>query len=153
MLLDIIESLTGTEKDCQRCTVTGWGATNMKNNLGSPIFHWVRRLGGPDTATGFLGRSWILHPCRYSKPSWSRPRATCCRWPSQWQVGQDDFQRSLLTQVTPCLWGTVLADLLKSLSLGPESECCRAQVRWGSSQNRAQVPGEVLWGPHYVLWH
>ena len=54
--------------------------------------------GWRGTGTGFPGRLWSLLLWRYSRPTWTRSYATCCRWPCFGRgVGLDDPQRSLPT--------------------------------------------------------
>jgi len=50
------------------------------------------------TGPGCPGRLWSLLLWRYSRPTWTRSCAACCRWPCfSRRVGLDDPQRSLPT--------------------------------------------------------
>ena len=85
----------------QWCPVTGQGAMGTKRSIGSSI--WTRGRtsslwGWRSTGTGCPGRQWSLLLWRYSRPSWTRSCAACCRWPClSRRVGLDDPQRSLPT--------------------------------------------------------
>ena len=62
-----------------------WGRTSL-------VWRWW------STGTGCPGRLWILLLWRYSRPTWMRSFAACCRWPcfGKWIV-LGDPQRSLPT--------------------------------------------------------
>ena len=73
---------------------TNWGT-------GSSIWTWGRTSslwGWRSTGTGCPGRLWSLLLWRYSRPTWTRSCAACCRWPCFGRGGgPDDPQRSLPT--------------------------------------------------------
>jgi len=85
----------------QWCPATGQGAMGTNWSTGSSIWTWGRTSSlwrWRSTGTGCPGRLWNLLLWRYSRPSWTRSCAACCRWP--WfgrGVGLDDPQRSLPT--------------------------------------------------------
>ena len=85
----------------QWCPVTRQGAKGTNRGTGSSIWTWGRissLWGWQSTGTGCPGRSWNLLLWRYSRPTWTRSCAACCRWPcSSRRVGLDDPQRSLPT--------------------------------------------------------
>ena len=70
-------------------------------SIGSSVWTWGRTSslwGWQSTGTGCLGRLWSLLLWRYSRPTWTRFCAACCRWPCFGRrVGLDDPQRSLPT--------------------------------------------------------
>ena len=84
----------------QRCPATGQGAMGTNSSRGSSIWTWGRTSlwGWWSTETGCPEWLWILCLWRYSRPSWTRSCAACCRWPCFGRrVGLDDPQRSLPT--------------------------------------------------------
>ena len=79
------------------CTVT----TGTNWSIGSSVWTWGRTSslwGWRSSGTGCPGRLWGLLLWRYSRPSWTRSCAACCRWPCFGRrVGLGDPQRSLPT--------------------------------------------------------
>ena len=72
------------------CWVQTWGRTYSLSGWRSP-------------GTGCPGRLWSLLLWTYSKPTWTRSYAACCRWPCFGSgVGLDDPQSSLRT--TTIVW-------------------------------------------------
>ena len=80
---------------------TGQGAMGTNWSMGSSVWTWGRTSslwGWQSTGTGCPGRWWSLLLWRYSRPTWTRSCAACCRWPCFGRgVGLDDPQRSLAT--------------------------------------------------------
>ena len=107
----------------QWCPVTGQGAMGTNWGTGSSSWTWGRTsslLGWRSTGTGCPGRWWILPLWRYSRPTWTRSCAACCRWPCfDKGVGLDDPQRSLPTPTI--LWFCVYRDAV-SLVRPPDPE-------------------------------
>jgi len=85
----------------QWCPATGQGAIGTNWSTGSSIWRGGRTSslwGWRSPGTGCPGRLWSLLLWRYSRPTWTRSCAACCRWPSFVRgVGLDDPQRSLPT--------------------------------------------------------
>ena len=78
----------------------GQGAMGTNWSRGSSVWTWGRTSlwGWWSTGTGCPGRLWSLPLWKYSKPSWMRSCAACCRWPCFGRGGGlDDPQRSLPT--------------------------------------------------------
>ena len=75
----------------------GWGGSRWGWDLilhCSPQTLW----GWRSTGTGCPVRLWSLLLWRYSRPTWTRSCAACCRWPGFGRrIGLDDPQRSLPT--------------------------------------------------------
>ena len=90
----------------QWCPVTGQGAMGTKWGTGSSVWTWGRTSslwGWRSTGTGCPGRLCSLLLWRYSRPTWTRSCASCCRWPCfSRRVGLDDPQRSL--PIPTILW-------------------------------------------------
>ena len=85
----------------QWCPATGQGTTGTNWSIGSSIWTQGRTSslwGWRSTGTGCPGRLWSLLLWRYSRPTWMRSCAACCRRPCFSRgLGLDDPQRSLPT--------------------------------------------------------
>jgi len=67
----------------QWCPATGQGATGTNWSIGSSSWTWRTSSlwGWRSTGTGCPQGLWSLLLWRYSKPTWTRSCAACCRWP------------------------------------------------------------------------
>ena len=83
------------------CPATGQGAMGTNWSRGSSVWTWGRTSslwGWWNPGTGCPGRLWSVLLWRYSRPTWTRSCAACCRWPCFGRrVGLGDPQRSLPT--------------------------------------------------------
>ena len=98
----------------QWCPVTGQGAMGTNWSTASSSWTWGKTSslwGWRRPGTGCPGRLRSLLLWRYSRPTWTRSSAACCRWPCFGRrVGLDDPQRSLPTPAI--LW---FCDSVKSV--------------------------------------
>ena len=106
-------------------------ATIFLNNMGTGANVWAKnqplwrnksmvsgKKGGLKTVsfltehwTGCPGRLWSLILWRYSRPTWTRSYAACCRWPCFGRgVELDDPQRSLPTPTILWFCDSVICD-------------------------------------------
>ena len=85
----------------QWCPETGQGVMGTNWSSGSSSWTGGRTSslwGWWSTGTGCPEGLWSLLLWRYSRPTWTRSCAACCRWPCFGRgVGLDDPQRSLPT--------------------------------------------------------
>ena len=114
-----------------------------------PWFQWR------STGTGCPGRLWSLLLWRYSRPSWTRCCAACCRWPCLGRrVGLDDPQRSLPTptilwfcdsQWWCCAW--IVPGALLRPAWGPHCASARDVANDGSVWSSVGTANSYTTGP------
>jgi len=142
-----------TETDSsQWCPVTGLEAMSRDQNTRTStkqrkniflLWRWVR------IGTGCPQRLWSLHPCRYSKPSWTQSWAAGCRWPClRMGVGLDDLQRSLPASMI--LFNAVALAVIVMQNFSEWAGKCRlwAEVERLDHERATQV---LLWLQD--IWH
>ena len=135
----------------QWCPATGQGATGTKWSKGSSSWTWGRTSslwGWRSPGPGCPGRLWSLLLWRYSRPSWTRFCAACCRWPYFSRgVGLGDPQRSLPTPTI--LW---FCDLPLPLSRPTSLSFSLLLSNWGEGviERLWWAPGTQPGSTHYT---